>query len=264
VLIDSHAHLDGFEDIIQVVQRARDNGVEKIIAVSSDLTSSKRTVEVASSFPTVFAAVGIHPHEASSFTAESFSEIEKLARVKKVVAIGETGLDYHYMNSPPDVQINSFREHVRLAKRLQIPVIVHVREAFDEVYQILEEERAEKSVIHCFTGNYEIAKKYIELGFHISFSGMVTFKNAEDVRGAAKNIPLEMALVETDSPYLAPIPFRGKKNEPAYVKYVAEKIAEVRGVSFREIAEKTTANAEKLFMLNQSEDLNPNNVPKPK
>lgn len=256
MLIDSHAHLDGFEDIIQVVQRARDNDVEKIVAISSDLASSKRTVEIASGFPAAFATVGIHPHEASSFSGETFSSIENLAKHRKVVAIGETGLDYHYMNSPPDVQINSFREHIRLAKRLQTPVVVHVREAFDEVYQVLKDEGAEKGVIHCFTGNYETAKKYIDLGFHISFSGIVTFKNAEGVREAAKNIPLEMMLVETDSPYLAPIPFRAKKNEPAYVKYVAEKIAEVRGTSFEKIAAATTANAVKLFMLDQSEDLN--------
>lgn len=255
MLIDTHAHLDGFEDIIQVIQRAGDIGVEKIVAVSSDLTSSEKTVEIASTFPTIFAAVGIHPHEASKFTDKSSSEIEKLARGKKVVAIGETGLDYHYMNSPREVQIHSFREHIRLAKRLHIPVVVHVREAYDEVYQMLKGEGAEKGVIHCFTGGYETAKKYIDLGFHVSFSGMVTFKNAEDIRGAAKNIPIETMLVETDSPYLAPIPFRGKKNEPAYVKYVAEKIAEVRGVSFEEIAEKTTANAVKLFKLDQPEQL---------
>jgi Mg-dependent DNase len=176
VLIDTHAHLEGFEDLPQIIERAAGAGVEKIVAISSDLKSSKRSMEIASVFPGVFAAVGIHPHEASSFAAESFSEIENLAKGEKVVAIGETGLDYHYMNSPHDVQIHSFREHIRLAKRLNLSLSIHVREAFDDVLRVLKEENAEMGVIHCFTGDYGIAKGFIDLGFYISFSGIITFK----------------------------------------------------------------------------------------
>jgi TatD DNase family protein len=205
--------------------------------------------------PIVFAAVGIHPHEASASTDEALGEIEKLAKEQKVVAIGETGLDYHYIHSPREVQIDSFRKQIDVAKRLNLPVIVHVREAHEEALQVIKEENAWETmgVIHCFTGDYEAAKKYIDEGFYVSFSGIVTFKNAEGIREAARKIPIERMLIETDSPYLAPAPFRGKKNEPAYVKYVAEKIAELRGVSAEKIEEETTTNAKNLFIFEPHE-----------
>jgi TatD DNase family protein len=252
MFIDTHAHLEMLEGVPQVIERAEEAGVEKVVAVSSDLESSKKTVQIAEDFPMVFAAVGIHPHEASSFTGEAFEEIENLAKKRKVVAIGETGLDYHYMYSPREVQIYSFRNHIGLAKKLSLPLVIHVREAHEDVLKVLGEENTRdiRAVIHCFTGDYETARKYTEMGFYISFSGIVTFKNAEDIREAARRIQIEKMLVETDSPYLAPVPFRGKKNEPAYVKYVAEKIAELRGTSLEEIAEETTKNAKSLFMLN--------------
>jgi len=249
VLIDTHAHLEMFQDVAEVIQRAEEAGVERIVTASSDLTSSKKSVEIALSFPMVFAAVGIHPHEASSFSEEVFSEIESLAGEKRVVAIGETGLDYHYMHSPREVQIHSFRKHIRLVKKLRLPLVIHVRDAHEDVIKVLREENTEhiKAVIHCFTGDYETAKKYIEMGLYISFSGIVTFKNAEDAREAARKVPIERMLVETDSPYLAPIPFRGKRNEPAHVRHVAQKVAELRGRSFEKIAEETTKNARNLF-----------------
>jgi len=255
MLIDTHAHLEMLEDIPQVIERARDTGIERIVAVSSDLISSNKTVEIAEDFPMVFTAVGIHPHEASSFDEEVLSQIEDLCNEQKVVAIGETGLDYHYMHSPRDIQINSFRRHIELAKKLDLPLIIHVREAHDDVLKILKEENAWETmgVIHSFTGDYETAKKYIDEGFYISFSGILTFKNAEDIRQAAKKIPIERILIETDSPYLAPIPFRGKRNEPSYIKYVAEKIAELRGISSEKIEEETTANAKNLFIFEPSE-----------
>ena len=255
MLIDTHAHLEMLEDIPQVIERARDTGIERIVAVSSDLISSNKTVEIAEDFPMVFTAVGIHPHEASSFDEEVLSQIEDLCNEQKVVAIGETGLDYHYMHSPRDIQINSFRRHIELAKKLDLPLIIHVREAHDDVLKMLKEEAAWETmgVIHSFTGDYETAKKYIDEGFYISFSGILTFKNAEDIRQAAKKIPIERILIETDSPYLAPIPFRGKRNEPSYIKYVAEKIAELRGISSEKIEEETTANAKNLFIFEPSE-----------
>ncbi|MBI2486178.1 MAG: TatD family hydrolase [Deltaproteobacteria bacterium] len=249
MLIDTHAHLEMLEGVLDVIQRARDSGVERILAVSSDLPSSKRSVEISKNFPDVFAAVGIHPHEASSLNDELFSEIESLAGEQKVLAIGETGLDYHYMHSPREVQIYSFRRHIELAKRVRLPLVIHVRDAHEDVLEVLREENTRDmgAVIHCFTGDYPTAKQYIDEGFYISFSGVLTFKNAEDIREAARKIPFKRILVETDSPYLAPIPFRGKRNEPAYVKYVAQKIAELRGVSLEEIEEQTTTNAKNLF-----------------
>ncbi|MGH7889475.1 MAG: TatD family hydrolase [Thermodesulfobacteriota bacterium] len=233
----------------EIIQRAKNLGVEKIVAASSDLSSSRRSLEISQNFPSVFAAVGIHPHEASSLDDTVFSEIEKLAGEQRVLAIGETGLDYHYMHSPREVQIRSFRRHIELAKSTRLPLVIHVRDAHEDVLSVLREENTHgiNAVIHCFTGDYRIAMEYIYEGFYISFSGIVTFKNAEDIREAVRKIPVEKILVETDSPYLAPIPFRGKKNEPSYVKYVAQKVAELREVSFEEIAEKTTANANSLF-----------------
>lgn len=250
VVIDTHAHLEMIEDVSQVIQRAIDAGIEKIVAVSSDLSSSNRTVEIASDHQIVSAAVGIHPHEASESTDETLEEIEKLAKEQKVVGIGETGLDYHYMHTPREVQLNSFRKQIDIAKRLSLPLIVHVREAHEDALQVIKEENAWETmgVIHCFTGDYEAARKYIDEGFYISFSGIVTFKNSENIREAARKIPIERMLIETDSPYLTPAPFRGKKNEPSYVKYVAEKIAELRGVHSEKIEEETTINAKNLFI----------------
>ncbi len=255
MVIDTHAHLEMIEDVSQVIQRAREAGLGRIIAVSSDLESSKRTIEIASDSPMVFAAVGIHPHEASGSTDEALGGIEKLANEQKVVGIGETGLDYHYMHSPREVQIDSFRRQIDIAKRLNLPLIVHVREAHEDALRVIKEENAWETmgVIHCFTGDYESARKYIDEGFYISFSGIITFKNAEDIREAARKIPIERMLIETDSPYLAPVPFRGKKNEPAYVKYVAGKIAELRGVSPEKVEEETTTNAKNLFVFEPKE-----------
>lgn len=255
MIIDTHAHLEMIEGVSQVIQRARDAGLEKIVAVSSDIESSKRTVEIASDSPMVFAAVGIHPHEASGATDESLMEIERLAKGQKVVGIGETGLDYHYMHSPREVQKDSFRKQIDIAKRLNLPLIVHVREAHEDTIQIIREENAWEvmGIIHCFTGNYEWAKRYIDEGFYISFSGIITFKNAEEIRDAARRIPIERMLIETDSPYLAPAPFRGRKNEPAYIKHVVEKIAEIRGVSAEKIEEETTNNAKNLFVFEPQE-----------
>jgi len=254
VLIDTHAHLEMSGDIREVVDRATNNSVDTIIAVSSDLDSSRRSIELANTFPNVYCAVGIHPHEASIVNDEVFKELVSLASGKGVVAIGETGLDYHYLNSPRGHQIESFKQHIEISTILNLPLVIHIRDAFEDVIEVLRETDSTNSggVIHCFTGDYESAEKFIELGFYISFSGIVTFKNAEELRDAAKKIPRDRILIETDSPYLAPVPFRGKKNEPAYVQYVAEKIAEIRGTSFDEIAEITTSNAVDLFKFNNA------------
>jgi len=249
MLIDSHAHLVSLENLPEVLQRAEENNVEKIVSISSDLPSTEATISLADEYDYIFATTGLHPHSAKEMCEEVLLGIDRFAENDKVVAIGETGLDYFYMNSEKEIQINSFTEQIRLGKKHELPVIIHVRDADQDMLEILKKKSMADApgVIHCFTGDFDTAKKYLDLGFYISFSGIVTFKRSEELREAAKNIPLNKMLIETDSPYLAPVPHRGKPNEPSYVKYVAETIAEVRGMSFEEIAQATKSNAEKLF-----------------
>jgi TatD DNase family protein len=251
MLIDTHAHLDSLDDLPGILARARENGVEKIIAISSDLASSCETISISEQYENVFAAVGVHPHAAKTADGGVLAEIEKMAGGEKVVAVGETGLDYHYMNSGKDAQISSLTAQISIARRADLPIVIHVRDADTDLLDILRTEKVSErtGVIHCFTGNYETAGKYIDLGFYISFSGIATFKKSEEIRDAAKKIPGDRLLIETDSPYLTPVPLRGKTNEPAYVKYVAEAIADTRGVSVEKLAELTTENAERLFGL---------------
>jgi len=251
MLIDSHAHLVSLENLSDVLHRAKESQIGKILSISSDLPSSHDTIKLANEIESVYASVGIHPHAASSYTPEIILEIEELTKVAKVVAIGETGLDYFYMNSEKEVQITSFKEQIKLAKRCNLPIIIHVREADEDLISILKsgDVSDRTGVIHCFTGNYETAAQYLDMGFYISFSGILTFKRSEELREAAKNIPADKILIETDSPYLAPVPHRGKPNEPSYVKFVAQTLADVRGTSIEEIAQLTAVNAETLFQL---------------
>ncbi len=251
MLIDSHAHLDSLEDLPEVLKRAREAGTERIVAISSSLSSSANTIEIARSNENIYAAVGIHPHNASTTNEEVIRELESFIEEPKVVAVGETGLDYFYMNSEKDVQIKSLIEHIKLGKKHELPIVIHVRDADEDLTEILKKEdvSSKTGVIHCFTGGYEQAEVYLDLGFYISFSGIVTFKKSEENREAAKNIPDDRILVETDSPYLAPVPHRGKTNEPSYVRHVAETVAQVRGVTLEELAEITSANTKRLFNL---------------
>ena len=251
MLIDSHAHLDSLDDLPEVLKRAWEAGVGKIVAISSSLGSSVNTVEIARGHENIFAAVGIHPHNASKTNQEVTCEIDKLLGDPNVVAVGETGLDYFYMNSEKELQIRSLIEHIKLGRENELPIVIHVRDADDDLADVLKKEdiSSKTGVIHCFTGGYEQAKVYLDLGFYISFSGIVTFKNSEENREAAKNIPRDRILVETDSPYLAPVPHRGKPNEPSYVRHVAETVARARGVTLEELAEITSANTERLFNL---------------
>ncbi len=253
--IDTHAHLEMMDDIEGVIERAKNKGVTKIIAVSSDVNSSIRSIELSNKYPMAYSAVGIHPHEATGTTEEAISEIERLAENSKVIGIGETGLDYHYTHSDKEHQLRSFRMHIELASQLNLSLIIHIRDAFEDVLDVLRERVSNNvyGVIHCFTGDYEWAKKFIDLDFYISFSGIITFKNAQEIRDAAKSIPLERMLVETDSPYLAPVPYRGKRNEPANLRLVAETIAELRNTSLEMIAEQTTYNAMNLFGIGKTQ-----------
>ncbi len=249
MLIDTHAHLVSLEDYRGAIKKAQDNGVSNIISMSTDLPSCHQTVEIASEYPGVSAACGIHPHSASGYSLEVLEQIEEITGDENVVAVGETGLDYHYMNSPREIQIESLEAHIDMANRLDLPFVIHVREADDDLFSILRAAtlRDKPGVIHCFSGNYETAKKYLDFGFFISFSGITTFKRSEEIRHAAAQIPFDRILSETDSPYLAPVPLRGKKNEPANVRYIAELISDIRKVEMPVLEEQLKINTLDLF-----------------
>jgi TatD DNase family protein len=253
MLVDSHCHLDfpDFADELdQVVQRARDNGVGLFLTINTHLTRFERVLAVAERFPEVYCTVGIHPHEAGTEPHAETERLLELARHPKVVGFGETGLDYYYDKSPRERQRESFRAHIAAARIAQLPIIVHTRDADDDTAAILAEEMGKGAfpgLIHCFSSGPELAAKAIEIGLYISVSGIVTFKKAEVLQQTVKGVPLDRLLVETDCPYLAPIPFRGKRNEPAYVAHTAAKVAELQGVSPVELADATTANFRRLF-----------------
>jgi len=257
LLVDSHAHLD-FEDfrgdLPDVVARARAAGVSRIVAIGLWRAAGEfgNALELATADPGLFAAtVGVHPHDCARVPEEDWREMERLATDPRVVAVGETGLDFHYDLSPRPAQEASFRRSIRAASSARKPVVVHVREADEACARVLREEGVPEAggVIHCFTGSPREARAYLDLGLHLSVAGVVTFRNAEPLREAVRMTPRDRLLVETDCPYLAPVPFRGKRNEPAHVARTAEKVAEVWGVSLDEVGEITTANATRLFRL---------------
>lgn len=253
-LIDSHAHIQGSEfaaDFQAVIDRAHVAGVEKIVVVggAGELSSNEAAVAVAHTFPGLFATVGMHPHNAKDVSEEDLKRLKELTADTKVVAVGETGLDFYYDHSPRDLQMKIFARFIHMARETDLPIVVHDRDAHREIAELLRSEGGGelRGVIHCFTGDYEAAKTFLDLGFYLSFSGIITFKNAEPLRDVARKSPLERMLVETDSPYLAPAPHRGKRNEPAFVRLVAEAIAQVKGVGVDEVAEVTSLNARLLF-----------------
>ena len=254
MLIDSHAHIQGKEyagEVEAVIARAHEAGVEKIIAVggAGDMSSNTEAIALAKTFPEIYATVGMHPHDAKDVGADELKKLKELAAAPKVVAVGETGLDYYYDHSPREVQRRVFAEFIHLARETGLPIVVHERDAAQDVADLLRAEGARKlrGVIHCFTGDYEAACAYLDLGFYISFTGIITFKNANLLREVVRRVPLDRMLVETDSPYLTPVPHRGKRNEPAYVQYVAETIAKIKCVSLEEVARVTTQNVRELF-----------------
>jgi len=254
-LIDSHCHLDfpQFDSDRQaVVQRAREAGVKAIINPGADLESSHQAVALAERYPEVYAAVGVHPHEARSVSDEVVAELRRLAAHPKVVAIGEIGLDFYRDLSPRDMQRQAFRQQLALAAELDLPVIVHSREAHDEVMAILMEWARGpklKGVLHAFSGDRAMAEWAFNLGFCVGIAGPVTFLNARRLQALVRELPLEWLLIETDAPYLTPHPYRGKRNEPARVALVAATIARLQGVSERVAAQQTTSNARRLFGL---------------
>ncbi|NOZ09271.1 MAG: TatD family hydrolase [FCB group bacterium] len=250
-LIDTHAHLyddDFADDLEDVLSRAENAGVNKIICVGVDLTTSERCLVLAEQYDILYAAAGIHPHEASKTDKGYIKELEAFSSHPKVVAIGEIGLDYHYNFSPPPQQIRIFSEQLELSKSLQLPAIVHNRESDRDLLKCLKQTQTRKGVIHCFLGEVEFAQQIFDCGFQVSFTGSVTFKRDLKTNEALfQQSAIEKYMLETDSPYLAPVPHRGHRNEPANVKYVAEQIAAFVGSSAEEIARKTTVTALDLF-----------------
>jgi TatD DNase family protein len=254
MLVDSHAHLDvkDFDgDLQATLDRALEGGISHIITIGTDLSSSLKALELANIYDFVFSSVGYHPHHATDSDQQVLRELEKLVSEPKVVAWGEIGLDFYRRYSPPDIQVEVFRQQLEMAVDLDLPVIIHDREAHAELVEILRQMTKEKAkgVIHCFSGDYDMAMALIDMGYHISIPGTVTYKKAVQVHEVATGIPLERMLVETDAPFLAPVPFRGKRNEPLFVTYTARKIAELRNIDFQDVALQTSENAKRVFNL---------------
>jgi len=252
MLFDTHAHLnaDDFrDDLEEVIERANNVGVSDIIVVGFDHPTIERTMELVEKYDHIYGCIGWHPLDAIDCTEEELQWIEQLCKHPKIVAYGEIGLDYHWDKSPKDIQQKLFRKQIRLAKKLRLPIAIHTRDAMEDTMTILKEEHAEEvgGIMHCFSGSVETAKECIKMNFYISLGGPVTFKNAKRPKAVAKEVPLDRILIETDCPYLTPHPYRGTRNEPAYVKLVAEQIADLKGISYEELAEATTKNAKFVF-----------------
>jgi TatD DNase family protein len=250
MLVDSHCHLD-FADFAAerdaVVARARAAGVGTMLTIATRLDQFAAVSSIAEADPDIWCSVGVHPHEAADHAALSAADLARLASHPRVVGIGETGLDFHYDHSPREVQERVFRTHIAAAQTSGLPLIIHARAADDAVARMLREERAPPGVMHCFSSGRGLAEAALDLGFYISLSGIVTFKNAEELRAIVRDVPLERLLVETDAPYLAPVPYRGRRNEPAYVAATAMAVAVLKGVDPEHLAAATTDNFFRLF-----------------
>lgn len=257
MLIDTHAHLDFPEfsdDLDAVLQRAKDKGVREIVTIGIDLASSRRAADIARAYPEIYATVGVHPHGARELSKETLSAFEGLARKERVVAIGEIGLDYYRNRQPRPIQRRCLQQQMELACMVGLPAVFHIRDAFVDFFEIIEDYRLRLpgGILHCFSGDWKTAKACLDMGFYLSIPGTVTFPKAEIQQEVVRRAPLDRILLETDAPYLAPIPFRGKVNEPAYVYYTAEKIAELRACPVEEIGRQTSMNARAIFGMQAS------------
>ena len=251
-MIDSHCHLDHeplLSDLQNVIQRSKDVGIEKLLTISTSFESFSRIKDLITLDEIIYGTIGIHPHESSTNIITSKQIIEYLNDNSKIIGIGETGLDFYYNNSEKDKQIASFREHIEASIQTNIPLIVHSRDAEKETFEILNEYKNEKIKIlmHCFTGSKKFSDKLLGLNSYFSASGIITFKNSLDLQDTFKSIPMDNILIETDSPFLAPVPKRGKKNEPSFIDFTAAKLAEIKNISKKELIENTTNNFNKLF-----------------
>lgn len=251
MFIDSHCHLnyDDFEgDLDQVIERAKAVGIEKMLTICTDLNEAQSILDLADSRQELWCTVGVHPHEAKTALDQGdiYQGLKHFTQFDKVIGLGETGLDYYYEHSPKLEQQSAFEAHIQLSKETGLPLIVHTRDAEEDTIEWLKREQI-SGVIHCFSGSAWLAKQSLDLGFYISISGIATFNKAEDIRQTIKSVPLDRLLVETDAPYLAPVPKRGQRNEPAFMIFTAQKVAELKGVSMDKLAEATTNNFKRLF-----------------
>ncbi|MBT2759376.1 TatD family hydrolase [Mesobacillus foraminis] len=252
MLFDTHVHLNAEQfndDLQEVIERAKTEGVSHMVVVGFDRPTITRAIELCEEHEFIHASVGWHPVDAIDMTPEDLDWLRELSAHPKVVALGEMGLDYHWDKSPREIQKDVFRKQIRLAKEVGLPIIIHNRDATADIVEILKEEDAKEvgGIMHCYSGSVETAQECIDMNFYISLGGPVTFKNAKKPKEVAQAVDLDRLLVETDCPYLTPHPYRGKRNEPAYVKLVAEQIAELKGISLEEVAHATSENAKKLF-----------------
>ena len=251
-MIDSHCHLDHeplLSDLANVIQRSKEVGIEKLLTISTSFESFSRVKDLINKDQMIYGTIGIHPHESSSDIITSKQIIENLNENSKIIGIGETGLDFYYNNSEKDKQIASFKEHIKASAKTKMPLIVHSRNAEIETFEILNEYKNEhiKILMHCFTGSKEFSEKLLSLNSYFSASGIITFKNSIDLQETFKSIPSENILIETDSPFLAPVPNRGKKNEPSFIDFTAAKLAQIKNISKKELIKLTTNNFNKLF-----------------
>jgi len=247
-MIDTHCHLYDkklYANLDEIISNASDANINKMICIGDNLNTSEKSIQISEKYQNIYATVGIHPHESKNTPTSYLSRLEQYAAHKKVVAIGEIGLDYYYNFSEHETQKIVFLNQLNLSKNLNLPSVVHCREAYEDLYTIILNNKHQKGVIHCFSGSVDFAKKIIDLGFYISFTGMITF--IKELESVIKEIKLEHIMIETDSPYLAPVPYRGKINQPAYVNKIAEKIAEIKNISIDEVEKVTTNNANLLF-----------------
>ena len=251
MIFDTHAHYDDEqfdEDRKELLHSMADKGVGTIVNVSASLTSCERVVNMVQEYPFMYAAVGVHPDEVGGLCEESFARVKELAGRDKVVAIGEIGLDYYWDQESHDIQKKWFVRQLELAGNLDLPVLIHSREAAADTMAIMNEHARElKGVIHCYSYSEEMAKEYVKMGFYIGVGGVVTFKNARKLKQTVEGIPLASIVLETDCPYLAPVPYRGKRNQSAYIRYVAEEVAKLKGITCEEVIRQTEENAKKLY-----------------
>ena len=251
-MIDSHCHLDHeplFENLDEVLKRSKNVGIKKILTICTTLKSFENIIKIINKDDIIYGTFGIHPHETSNNTVKKDEIIQNVNKHKKIIGIGETGLDFYYNNSDKKSQISSFEEHIKASIDMNIPLIVHSRNAENETYDILKNFNNYniKILMHCFTGSNEFAKKLLSLNAYFSASGIITFKNSVELQDTFKFLPIENLLIETDSPFLAPVPNRGRKNEPSFIKFTAEKLAKIKDISNQELIDKTTQNFNKLF-----------------
>jgi len=253
MLFDTHVHLNSKmykKDLNEVIERALEVGVTKMAVVGFDMPSNKHAIQLAEQYECIYAVVGVHPSDARSATEAGWAVLREQLKHPKVVALGECGFDYYHDTSFNDIQREVFKRQLAIAKELDMPIVIHMRDSVDDTYEMLRDEgKGLGGVLHCYGGDVAMMHKFLDLGFYIGLDGPVTFKNARSVHEIAKAVPIDRLVIETDAPYLTPAPYRGKRNEPAYLSYVAEKIAELRGMSYDEVCRITTENALKMYRM---------------